>query len=53
MTDYELHGPWIGNAMHFPDLPRSYRNRSRLCRVFLLLAVLAVIGGALAGLGCI
>ena len=48
MTDYELWGPWTGNALHAPANPVRRRTALTL-RVFAILCALAVIGGALFG----
>lgn len=51
MTDYDLNGPWTGNALHAPATPRHYRRAhlSLTVRIYITLAVLIVIGCALWG----
>jgi hypothetical protein len=46
MTEYDLYGPWTGNALHAPENPR----RSWRPHVLLILAALAIISGALIAL---
>jgi hypothetical protein len=49
MTDFDLWGPWTGNALHFEQPPITRRRRN-VRRALLALAIAAIALGAWLGL---